>query len=188
MRAARLLACSFFAFALTHVAVASGDPVQQRAIDPAKSKAQFSIQHIFVQQVTGTIPIVSGELTTAAGSRVPSRIAAVLDASKIDTGDPDRDGTLEGPDYFETQKFATWTFSGSKITPSGPAAFGVDGMLTIHGVTQPEHLDVTVSGDPSNPLYRATAQVDRRAFGMKGSRLDPVIGNVANVTLDIVLK
>ena len=115
-------------------------------------------------------------------------MADTLDAAHVDSGDRDRDASLESSDYFDTQKFPEWTFASTKITPTGPAAFGLDGTLTIHGVAQPEHLDVTVTGDAKSPQYHATGRIDRHAFGMKGARLDPVIGKDADVTLDIVLS
>ena len=64
----------------------------------------------------------------------------------------------------------------------------MDGLLTMHGVTQPEHLTVVASGSPAHPVYHATAQIDRKAFGMATTRLDPVIGNIVDVTLDIRVK
>jgi len=64
----------------------------------------------------------------------------------------------------------------------------MDGNLTIHGVTQPEHLSVTIKGDTSHPIYHAVGQIDRHAFGMSVTRLDPTIGNNADITLDITLK
>ena len=67
-------------------------------------------------------------------------------------------------------------------------SFGVDGTLTIHGVTAPEHLDVTVRGDAAHRVYHALGHVDRQAFHMSVTPLDPVIGKVVDVTLDIVLK
>lgn len=48
----------------------------------------------------------------------------------------------------------------------------MDGMLTIHGVTRPEHLDVTITGTAAEPIYHAAGNIDRHAFGMKGTRLD----------------
>jgi hypothetical protein len=39
-----------------------------------------------------------------------------------------------------------------------------------------------------HPVYHAVGHIDRRVFVMKGARLDPVIGNPADVTLDITLK
>jgi len=185
MRRTSILAVALVA-AMSPIALAQA--TEQRAIDPAKSKAQFSIQHVFVEHVTGTIPIRSGVVDVPAGSVIPVRATAVLDATKFNTGDSDRDGSLTSQDYFDTKKFPTWTFTSTKITPTGPASFGMDGLLTMHGVTQPEHLDVTVRGDAGHPVYRALGHIDRRTWEMKGTRLDPVIGNVADVTLDIVLK
>jgi polyisoprenoid-binding protein YceI len=156
-------------------------------IDPATSKAQFSIQHIWVEHVTGTVPIVSGTIDVPDGSLVPTSVTATLDPTKIATGEPDRDKSLESPDFFDSAKFPTWTFTSTKITPA-PNGFTMDGNLTMHGVTQPEHLTVVAGGDPAHPVYHATCEVDRKAFGMSTTRLDPVIGQTADVTLDIRVK
>jgi polyisoprenoid-binding protein YceI len=185
MRATHLAA---LAVAIACVSLAPASAAQTHPIDPAKSKAQFRIAHIFVSRVTGTIPILRGEVALDEGATIPSAVTATLDAAHVDSGDRDRDASLESSDYFDTQKFPEWTFASTKITPTGPAAFGLDGTLTIHGVAQPEHLDVTVTGDAKSPQYHATGRIDRHAFGMKGARLDPVIGKDADVTLDIVLS
>jgi polyisoprenoid-binding protein YceI len=170
------------AYALLAVAPAS------RAIDAAKSSAQFSVAHIWVERVTGTVPILSGGVSLEPGSLIPVSATAVLDATHILTGEPDRDRSLESPDFFDAGEFPQWTFTSTRIVPKGPDSFEMDGDLTIHGVTQPERLDVTVAGDPARPEYRAKAQIDRQAFGMIRTRLDPTIGNTVEITLDIVLK
>ncbi|TAM60898.1 YceI family protein [bacterium] len=180
-------------FALTLcvlAALSSAAPAQstaEHAIDTAKSHAQFSISHVFVGHVTGAIPIASGSVEMRPGSSIPLKATAVLDAAKFDTGDQDRDATMTGPNYFDAKSFPTWTFTSTKIIETGPASFTMDGNLTLHGVTQPEHLDVTVGGDATHPVYHATGHIDRRSWGMKGTRLDPAIGGVADVTLDVVL-
>lgn len=157
------------------------------AIDPAKSTATFAVQHIFVNRVTGTVPIVSGTVDLPEGSSIPTSVTAVLDPKKFHTDESDRDAAMQAPDWFDTTKFPTWTFESTKITPSANG-FTMDGMLTIHGVAQPEHLTVVASGDPAHPVYRATCQVDRKAFGMATTRLDPVIGTIVDITLDIRVK
>lgn len=155
------------------------------AIDPVHSKAQFSVQHIFVEHVTGTVPIVSGTIDLPAGSMTPTSVSAVLDPKKFHTDEPDRDAAMQTPDWFDTPKYPTWTFTSTKITPTAKG-FTMEGMLTVRGVAQPEVLTVVASGDPSHPHYVATGEVDRKAFGMAVTRLDPVIGNPVDVTLDIV--
>jgi polyisoprenoid-binding protein YceI len=166
---------------------ALADP-NERAIDTAASKATFSVQHVFVERVTGTVPITSGSVILAAGAMIPTSATAVLDATKVSTGDDDRDGSLESPDFFEAKKFPRWTFVSTKIVPHANGSFEMDGTLEVHGVTQPEQLDVTVTGDAAHPRYHAVGHIDRKAFGMSVSRLDPVIGNPVDITLDIVLR
>lgn len=160
----------------------------ERAIDPAHSTARFSVQHIFVERVTGTIPIESGTVVLPEGSLVPVSVTAVLAASGVKTDDPDRDASLRSADFFDAAKFPTWTFASSKIVPAGAASFTMDGTLTIHGVAQPEELAVTIGGTPDRPVYHVVGKIDRHAFGMSITRLDPVIGNPVDVTLDVVLK
>ncbi|MBV8354816.1 MAG: YceI family protein [Candidatus Eremiobacteraeota bacterium] len=160
----------------------------ERTIDAGASKASFGLQHIFVERVTGTLPIIGGTLTLASGSAVPTSITALLDASKIETPEHDQTACIRSADYFDVKRFPDVKFSSTKIVLSGPDRFEVDGMLTMHGVAQPEHLDVTVEGEEVHPRYHAVGRIDRHAFGMKGMRLDPVIGSMVDVTLDIALK
>jgi polyisoprenoid-binding protein YceI len=182
-----IVLCSLLV-ASTHASGAFAQTSERRAIDPAKSSATFGVQHIFVERVTGSVPIASGEVELSPGSPIPLSFSAVLDPTRMDSGDRDRDASLESADYFDTKKFPTWTFASTKIVPTGPAAFRAEGTLTMHGVAQPETLDVSVRGDAAHPLYHALGHVDRRAFALKGTRLDPVIGNVADITLDVALK
>jgi polyisoprenoid-binding protein YceI len=170
---------------LASVALSTGEP---HAIDVLRSKATFDVTHVFVEHVTGIVPIQSGTVFLKPGSPVPVSAAAVLDATRISSGDPDRDASLRSPDFFDTKRYPTWTFVSTKIVPQGAASFEMQGNLTIHGVTQPEILEVAVSGDGASPSYHATARIDRHAFGMSTTRLDPAIGGIADVTLDVTLK
>ncbi len=173
---------------LVLVAALAAGPPTPRAIDVAKSSARFSIGHIWVQNVQGAVPILGGSVILDPGSMIPKSVSATLDATRILTDEPDRDRSLESPDFFDAGKFPRWTFVSTKIVPSGPSAFEMDGNLTIHGVTQPERLSVSAKGSPTNPFYHATTQIDRRVFGMSVTRLDPTIASTADVTLDVALK
>jgi polyisoprenoid-binding protein YceI len=177
-----------FVCAVALSSIARADDGVARAIDPVKSKATFGVQHIYVTRVTGTVPIIGGTVSLPPNGTLPLAITADLDPGKIKSGDPDRDGALVSPDFFNVKAFPTWTFTSTKITPVSATAFGVDGTLTLHGVTAPEHLDVTVQGDATHPVYHAVGHIDRQAFHMSVTRLDPVIGKIVDVTLDIVLK
>jgi len=184
----RTLVAGFLTFGLACAAAAYAQTTESRAIDAVASTARFSVTHVWVEHVDGTVPIVSGTVELPAGSALPISVSAKLDPARIHTGDDDRDAALRGPDWFDAKQFGVWTYASTKIVAAGPSRFGMDGTLTIHGVTQTVHLDVTVSGTPAKPVYHAAGTVDRKAFGMSTTRLDPVIGNPVAITLDIALQ
>jgi polyisoprenoid-binding protein YceI len=167
---------------------ATADAPNRRAIDPGASRARFAVQHIYVERVTGTVPIVGGIVALPPDSLIPLSVTAQLDATRIKSGDDDRDAALQGPEWFDVKRFPTWTFASTKIAPTTPDAFTMDGLLTIHGVARSERLFVKISGTPAHPLYQATGTIDRHAFGMTVTRLDPVIGGTIDVMLDVALK
>lgn len=157
------------------------------AIDPSRSSAQFTVKHIFVDTVTGTVPIVSGTIDIPDGAAIPTRVEATLDPTGFKTDEPDRDASMQTLQWFDTKRFPVWTFVSTSIVPTAKG-FTMYGTLTIHGVTQPETLDVAVAGTPAHREYRATGQVNRHAFGMQKAPLDPVIGEMVDITLDVVVK
>jgi polyisoprenoid-binding protein YceI len=157
-----------------------------RAIDAAHSEARFCVAHLWVERVCGTIAIVSGSATFGASPLVPVAVSATLDPSTVDTGTPDRDAALRSPDFFDVRKFPAWTFASTRIVPTASGAFAMDGTIAIHGVTRPVRLTVTV-GSSAAPQYHAVGQLDRHAFGMAVTRLDPTIGGTVDVTLDVRL-
>ena len=170
------------------IAVLLGVTVLAHSIDPAHSTATFSVQHVYVEHVTGTVPIADGTVTFDTTTLAPTKVTATLDATKLRTGDDDRDAALQATDWFDTKKYPTWSFTSTSVTPAGPSSCTIDGLLTMHGVTHPERLDVTIAGTREHPLYHAVAKIDRKVFGMSVTRLDPVIGDPVDVTLDVVLK
>ena len=155
------------------------------AIDPAHSTAQFSVTHVFVEHVIGTVPILHGNIDLPPGSTIPTSVTAQLDAAHLHTDDPDRDASLMSDDWFDTKTYPTWSFTSTKIVPA-TNGFTMNGMLSIHGVSQPETLTVITTGTAEHPHYRATCHIDRHAFGLKITKLDPAIGNPVDVTLDVV--
>src|SRR5689334_12929725 len=86
------------AAALLVPAVAAGDEAgAARPIDGSRSKIRFTVQHVLVERVSGTVPVSSGTVTLRPGSTIPLSATAVMDASKLHTDDPDRDSSLRSP-------------------------------------------------------------------------------------------
>jgi polyisoprenoid-binding protein YceI len=156
-------------------------------LDPRASKAVFKIGHLYLTEVDGTIPILSGTVTLAPGSAIPSRVDAVLDPRGVKTGDDERDADLQGGDWFDTNRFPTWTYSGTAVVPEGPGRFSVAGVLRVHGVAQPVALEVNVVRGLPNPLYHAVGHASRHGFAMTVTRTDALVGDDVTIELDVSL-
>ncbi len=180
-----------FAAMLAALAVASGpasaDDATTRRLDAAHSRAAFSVAHVYVSHVGGSVPVQSGSVVLAAGSAVPIRIEATLDPKRLHTDDPDRDDDLQGPDWFDTARCPTWTFASTSVTAGPDDTFVANGTLSVHGVSQPIALQgKTVRGLP-NPVYHAVGHASRHAFGMRKTAMDGLIGDDVEITIDATL-
>jgi hypothetical protein len=65
--ATHLVGCAAFGVFVDSSSPALADSAEQRQIDPTRSVAQFNIEDIFVDRVTGTVPIASGSVTNPGG-------------------------------------------------------------------------------------------------------------------------
>jgi polyisoprenoid-binding protein YceI len=162
-------------------------------VDPGHSNAEFSVRHLVITNVKGTIPIEQAAITTAPGSTLPISITATLDPSKLNTGNSDRDADLRGKDFFDVVNSPTITFAGTKISGTSEA-FTVVGNLTIRGITKSVTLAAKALGTTTDgrgrvhAAYEATTTVDRRDFGMttlsqSGGAL--IAGTDVSITLEI---
>ncbi|MFN2459574.1 MAG: YceI family protein [Candidatus Velthaea sp.] len=179
----RVLACAVAAALLAARPCAAADDV--RAVDVRQSRATFAVQHALVDRVTGTVPIVAATVRVAADGVTPVAVEAALDARRVDSGDADRDADLQGPDWFDTKRFARWTFKSTNVAPAGPRAYTIAGVLTLHGTGVPVTLATTLVRGAPDPAYHAVAHVDRHAFGMTVTRADALVGTDVTITLDV---
>jgi polyisoprenoid-binding protein YceI len=103
-----------------------------------------------------------------------SSVKVTIPLSTLNTSVPDLDEHLRSKDFFETAKFPTATFTSTKVEQgSAPNQLKVLGDLSLHGVTKPVMLAVTVVKIGLNPRsslptlgFDATATLKRSDFGL----------------------
>jgi len=169
------------------------------AIDPAHTTAEFIVRHLMITKVRGRFAGVSGTLEFEPGSDVPSAVQATIDATSIDTREPQRDAHLKSADFFDIEKFPTLEFSSTRI--EGTAAdFTIHGSLTIHGVTRDVALKAEFEGRNPDPWggqrvgYSASTTINRKDFGLTwNAALETggvVVGDEVRIELNVqgVLK
>ena len=177
-----IAAAAFFLTAAP--AVRAGEPV----MDPNHTQAHFTVKHLLISTVEGTIPIKS--VTATLGSnRIPTSVMAVMDLTKIDTHNDQRDSDLRSEKFFDVAQYPEMTFKSTSITGSG-ANFVMNGNLTFHGVTKPIVVNGTVNGAITDARgrthvgYTATATIDRTLWGIGPGYPPAVVANDVNITIE----
>ncbi|KAB8181514.1 polyisoprenoid-binding protein [Nonomuraea phyllanthi] len=131
-------------------------------IDPAHSRFGFVARHAMVTKVRGSFPVVEATAHLDAADPAASTVRVTLDASGVDTGNPQRDGHLRTVDFLDAETHPHITFTSTGVKHVDEDAFEVTGRLTIRGVTR----EITI------PLEFAGTAVDAQGFtraGFEGS-------------------
>jgi len=167
-------------------------------IDPSHSSAQFKVRHMMITDVKGEFGKVTGVVNIDDTNVAKSTAEATIDATTINTREPNRDKHLKSPDFFDVEKFPTITFKSTSFKKTGDGRYSVGGDLTIHGVTKPVVLEVNAPDrevkDMRGTIKRgatATTRVNRKDFGLLWNK--PVeaggvlVGDEVDITIDMEL-
>jgi len=193
----RGLALSAAAAACFVVPVLAQAPASASAwtVDSNHSSAGFSVKHLMVSTVRGTLGPIKGTIEYDGKSVESIKADITIDVSGLNTGSQSRDNDLKSAEgLFEIAKYPTVTFKSKKAIAAGAGAFKLVGDLTIHGVTREVTLDVE---GPSAPLRQgemlragasATTTINRRDFGISYNRMveaAPVVSDEVRITIDV---
>src|SRR3989442_9767727 len=141
-------------------------------IDPSHTAVNFSVKHMMLSTVRGSLGKVSGriELDPAHPEHGDFEVSAAVKG--ITTGDAKRDGHLQSADFFDAEKYPQVTFKSNAIFPKGDGHYTASGDLTIREVTRPVSFDVELLGtgvDGQGGQHLGAAAfltIDRTDFGL----------------------
>jgi polyisoprenoid-binding protein YceI len=142
-------------------------PAGTWTIDPVWSTLEFEVRKLGLATVKGRVPGFTG---TIRGGESPA-LEGTVDASTITTFDTERDGHLQSPDFFDTERHAELRFASTSVEAHGDELV-VTGDLTVRGVTQPVELRGRYVGAGVDPMgndrigIELEGTVDRRDFGL----------------------
>jgi polyisoprenoid-binding protein YceI len=169
-------------------------PTGTWVVDPAHSRVGFAVKHLGISTVRGEFNDFAGTLEIGEDVSAWRAYGAVKVAS-IDTAEPDRDGHLRSPDFFDAAQFPEIAFESTKIEALDDDEFRVTGRLTIHGVTNEIVLHAEVGGTEVDPWgnqrvgLEVTGQLSRADYGMKMQQAlgsgNLVVGDRVTLALDL---
>lgn len=165
-------------------------------IDTAHSHAQFKVKHMMISNVKGEFTAVTGSLQYDSENVSNSSVQATIDATTINTREPQRDTHLKSADFFDVEKFPTLTFKSTRVSKKGDGELSVAGDLTMHGVTRPVIFEVEDFTAPMKDPWggtrmglSATTKINRKDFGLTYNSLletgGVMVGEDVTITLDV---
>jgi polyisoprenoid-binding protein YceI len=161
--------------------------------DPAHSHVDFSVRHLMISKVRGAFETFTVTLEVPDGSKRPSGVRAEIDAASIDTRTADRDSHLRSADFLDVANYPTLTFVSRNVS-GNEDNFGIEGDLTIHGVTKPVTLKAEFEGGGTDPwgneriAYSASTKINRKDFGLTWNQALETGGVVVGDELEISIQ
>jgi polyisoprenoid-binding protein YceI len=141
-------------------------------IDTSHSEIGFKVKHLMISNVTGKFEKFTGSVDSLSDDFVNANISFEAEVASVNTGQPQRDGHLQSPDFFDAAKFPKLKFASTGFEKLSGDKYVLTGNLTIRDVTKTVKLDVTFSGvakDPYNNTkagFEITGKVNRTDFGL----------------------
>jgi len=189
-----LIKSLFFIFTLTLGSLAFADSFK---LDESHTHLGFKIRHLGFSNVRGKFDKFQGTGNFVEKTGKLSDLKVTIQASSINTNEPDRDKHLRSADFFDVAKFKELKFESTDIKYKGKKPTQITGKLTIHGVTKTVTLDIEEWGGKAEDAwgnqriaFEATGKIDRRDFGLTWNKgLKKVagltVGNDVTFVLDI---
>ncbi|MCR6659609.1 MAG: YceI family protein [Asticcacaulis sp.] len=164
-----LFAASVFAL----VASTSAFAADTYKLDAGHTSVTFQYTHFGFSHPTGKFMNAVGTVTLDDATPANSSVEVSFDINGINTGVAALDTHLKSADFFDAAKFPTATFKSTKVVQTSATTADVTGDLTIHGVTKPVTLKVTLNKKDVHPMmkkvdagFTATGTINRSDFGM----------------------
>ena len=168
------------------------DPAQIQAgtyaVDPGHTQVGWRVSHMGFSNYAGGFSDVSGTLELQPKNPSTAKLSVKIPVASVTTTSAKLTDELKGDQWLDAAKFPDMTFVSTKVTPEGKDKAKVTGNLTLHGVTKPVTLDVTLVGAGVNPLskkvtvgFDATGTLKRSEFGVKTYL--PLIGDDLHLTI-----
>lgn len=156
------------------------------AIDRQQSSVTFNVTKFGTIDVEGRFRHVEGEVTYDAVRPEQSWIRCRVRVSSVDTGEADRDQSLQGSAYFDAQHFPELTFVARGVERRADGSIRLNGTITIRGTSRPLSIEARpINGDARRPVFETRFDIDRMDFGVVGGT---VMRNAISRTVRVHLR
>lgn|SRR6185437_3942757 len=159
-------------------------------LDPSHTSVTWRISHFDFSHPSGKWMVESGEIALDETNLNNSKVTATIQVDDVISGIPKLDQELIGNQFFDAAKFPKAVFISTSVKQKSANKLTVIGDLTMHGVTKPVTLDVTINKIGIRPItmlkaagFSAIAKIKRSDFGIKAYL--PGLGDVVDLSIEV---
>ena len=169
--------------------------------EPGHTEAEFRARHMMVTWVRGLFKDIRGTIEWDLAHCADTTFAGRIDATRIWTGEEERDAHLRSADFLGVENHPDITFTGRFTERVGDLQFKALADLTMRGSAGQVPLDVAYLGEWRTPFwaegenrgemrrigFEARGRLDRHAFGVSWQDELPGGGVVASNEIELTL-
>ena len=155
--------------------------------DQGHTEVIFGWNHAGVSLQHGEFTVSEGVLTIDPEDVESAKLEVTIQAASVATGVEALDKHLKSSDFLNVEAHPEITFVSTAVKRTGDMTAEVTGDLTLHGVTKPATLEVTLIHRGAHPVaqfidyykgnwlgFRATTEIDHQAFGVGSFSTGPI--------------
>jgi polyisoprenoid-binding protein YceI len=158
-------------------------------IDPSHTAVVFSWNHRGFSHPVARLEQISGNVLLDRSDMTKSSVSVTLPVAGLRTGNDYLDRRLKGTEFLDVAAYPAITFKSTKVEAVGTNTLKMTGDLSVHGITQPAALNITINKISSSSDNKVTAGFDadvmlrRSDFGV--GRYVPMTGDELSVHITI---
>jgi polyisoprenoid-binding protein YceI len=142
-------------------------------LDPNHSELGFKIKHLMITNVKGSFKKFEANIQTKGDDFMTADVECLVYTDSVDTGSPDRDKHIKGPEFFDSEKFPVMKFKAKAYeNVDNDGSYELWGDLEIKGITNNIRLDVEFGGIVKDPWgnekagFTINGWVNRKDWGL----------------------
>jgi polyisoprenoid-binding protein YceI len=159
-------------------------------IDESHTFPRFSYSHLGYSTQLSRFNKTQGKVIFDPAAKTGS-VDVVIDTHSVDTGSQLFNEHIQGPDFLDTAKYPTATFTSTEVIFKGNQPAKIKGDLTIKGITHPVTLIVSSFQSLKHPLLNkdaigANAHTTIKRSDFNAGKYAPAVGD--DVRIDIAIE
>jgi polyisoprenoid-binding protein YceI len=143
------------------------EAAQTYRLDSSNTEVSFSVHHLGIEWITARFSDLRGQFIVDKSSSA-TRVDVTVEMASLECGEPHWNERLRSADWLDVQRYPQMIYHSSRVELGEHWAVA-SGELTLHGVTRPIVLNVTLlkcASSPGNCQFAAHGHIKRSEYGL----------------------